>query len=100
MSSGSSRSKESSASPQEPEPFRPDQTARAAGSSPGRDGVAVHRAFVVQLAPDCEPVTGRFCGRVHNLETTDGGNFDSVEGLVAIMGRVLERAARDRAKND
>lgn len=51
------------------------------------------RAFVVQLAPDCEPDAEHLAGRVQHLATADGGNFGSVEGLLAIMRRVLDRAA-------
>ncbi len=55
------------------------------------------RAFVVQIAPDCDAATGSLAGRVQHLATVDGGNFGSVDGLVAILRRVLERLAeRDR----
>lgn len=54
---------------------------------------ATERAFVVQLAADGDPAASDLKGRVQHLATSDGGNFGSVEGLVAIMRRVLERAA-------
>lgn len=54
---------------------------------------ATERAFVVQLAADGDPAAADLRGRVQHLATSDGGNFGSVEGLVAIMRRVLERAA-------
>ncbi|MFN2376933.1 MAG: hypothetical protein ABR538_10375 [Candidatus Binatia bacterium] len=54
---------------------------------------ATERAFVIQLAADGDPAAADLRGRVQHLATSDGGNFGSVEGLVAIMRRVLERAA-------
>jgi len=52
------------------------------------------RAFVVQIAPDWDPEAGSLSGRVQHLATADGGNFASVEGLVAIVRRVFGRAER------
>lgn len=72
-------------------------TGKAASFStaPGRQNT--DRAFVVQIAPDCDTADGSLAGRVQHLTTADGGNFGSADGLVAILRRVLERDAdRDR----
>lgn len=58
----------------------------------GRDA-ATNRAFVVQLTPGCEDEKAELSGRVHHLSTADGGSFDSTEGLLRIMRRVLGRTA-------
>jgi hypothetical protein len=47
------------------------------------------RAFLVQVAPDCQPGTGALRGRVQHLDTADGGNFACAEDLIAIVTRVL-----------
>ena len=65
---------------------------------PGRP--AQGRAFLVQLAPDCQHDEGELSGRVQHLETFDGGNFDSAEGLLALLRRVLGRAAGQNTVND
>jgi hypothetical protein len=68
-----------------------------AAAGPGRAGRAAGatgRAFVVELAPGATTADA-FCGRVQHLATMDGGNFSSVESLIAIIRRVLERAQRD-----
>lgn len=59
------------------------------------DPDATRRAFVVQVGPEAEPGAEGFTGRVQHLATSDGGNFASVEGLIAIMRRVLDRMRRD-----
>lgn len=56
---------------------------------------AADRAFVVQLAPDCGSAPGGLAGRVQHLATSDGGNFASPEGLIAILRRVLEHLHRN-----
>ena len=65
----------------------------------GADPSATERAFVVHLAPEDEAERTRFSGRVHHLATLDGGNFASVEGLIAIMRGVLDRARRQRSES-
>jgi hypothetical protein len=49
-------------------------------------------AFVLQLTPGSDPAAGRLAGRVQHLQTSDGGNFDSVEGLLDLIARVLDRS--------
>lgn len=50
------------------------------------------RSFVIQIAPDCDPARHSFAGRIQHLATYDGGNFDSLDALAAILLRVLARA--------
>lgn len=54
---------------------------------------ATDRAFVIQIAPECDVDSACLAGRVQHLATQDGGNFGSVDGLLAIVRRVLDRAA-------
>lgn len=77
-----------------------DRPARSATGAPRPAGEPVSRDFVVRVAPDSPLEEGRLSGRVHHLATTDGGNFDSAEGLVAIMRRVLDRETRRNADSD
>jgi hypothetical protein len=66
-----------------------------------RIGAATHRAFVIQIRPECTLASNDFTGRVQHLASIDGGNFRSVEDLIAIMRRILalrgdaSRAGRD-----
>lgn len=57
----------------------------------GPASVASTRAFVLQLAADCAADPTDFKGRVQHLPSADGGNFESLEGLLAIIRRVLSR---------
>jgi hypothetical protein len=70
----------------------PDDAQRAAKSAPHP---AAERAFVIQLSPDCDPGSGKLSGRVQHLRTADGGNFDSVEALLVLLWRVLERTRQE-----
>jgi len=56
------------------------------------------RAFVLQLAADCAADAADFKGRLQHLPTADGGNFESLDGLFAIIRRVLSH--RERAEED
>ncbi|MBX3026998.1 hypothetical protein KF840_18990 [bacterium] len=47
------------------------------------------RVFVVRVSPDCSLAPGDFRGRVQHLSSIDGGNFSSMDGLIAIMRRIL-----------
>lgn len=60
---------------------------------PPRSGASVSRAFVVEVAVDAQHRDGPLRGRVQHLATSDGGNFESGEGLLAIIGRVLDRSS-------
>lgn len=66
---------------------------------PRSEAAALRRVFVVQLATDCEPATVSLSGRVQHLETADGGNFESTEGLVAIVRRIFKRTGRGHAQD-
>lgn len=70
----------------------------AAGLRPG--SAATERAFVVQVGAADREQGEVFAGRVQHLATSDGGNFASAEGLIAIMRRVLERLRREEDSGD
>jgi hypothetical protein len=55
-----------------------------------------NRAFVVQLHVDVEVEHGQFYGRVEHVVSGKATHFDSVEGLMAFIKRVLEeQSSRD-----
>lgn len=54
-------------------------------------GAATQRVFVIRVSSDCALAPGDFRGRVQHLSSIDGGNFSSVDGLLAIMRRILTR---------
>jgi hypothetical protein len=49
----------------------------------------VERAFVVQLHVEADPVQGRIVGRVEHVVSGQAAHFDTLEGLLRFMGRVL-----------
>jgi hypothetical protein len=93
---------EPSRAPAAPEPartaieaLRPASTAspdRGAGDVRATAQKPAERGFVLQVSPDCDPSSGRLSGRLVHMRTSDGGNFDSVESLLALVWRVLERS--------
>jgi len=47
------------------------------------------RAFVLQFYPETDVAQGRFVGRVEQVVSGQTARFDSLEVLVAFLGRVL-----------
>ena len=54
----------------------------------------VERAFVVQLSVDAVPGEGRWCGRAEHVVSGQVTHFDTIEGLLAFVDRVLAAAGR------
>ncbi|HYB99072.1 MAG TPA: hypothetical protein VEC57_08030 [Candidatus Limnocylindrales bacterium] len=79
-----------------PETLAADTPAGSASSLATGRG-ALRRAFVVEVADDCDAAGGQLSGRVQHLATSDGGNFASIEALLAIVHRIL---AEDGAGSD
>jgi len=69
---------------------------RAAGrAADGSIPAASERAFVLQLAADCAADPTAFKGRVQHLTSADGGNFETLDGLFAIIRRVLSQREQE-----
>ena len=47
------------------------------------------RAFVVQLHVETDVVRGRFAGRVEHVVSGQAGHFDTLEGLLPLINRML-----------
>jgi hypothetical protein len=47
------------------------------------------RAFVVQLHVEADPVQGRLTGRVEHVVSGQAAHFDTLEGLLAFIERVI-----------
>jgi hypothetical protein len=77
-------------------PAKGDAAATREGDDPPARRVTARdtttRSFVIQISPDSCGASQSFAGRVQHLATSDGGNFDSLEGMAAIVRRVLLRA--------
>ena len=54
-----------------------------------RSPLSPHRAFVVQFRAETDVEQGRFVGRVEHVVSGQAAHFDSLEELVAFIGRVL-----------
>ena len=57
--------------------------------SAGQGTLSPHRAFVVQFRAETAVEQGRFVGRVEHVVTGQATHFQSLEELVAFIGRVL-----------
>ena len=53
--------------------------------------LSVHRAFVVQFRAETDVEQGRFVGRVEHVVSGQAAQFQSLEELLAFMGRVLSQ---------
>jgi hypothetical protein len=62
-------------------------------SGPGGDDapLAARRAFVVQLRGGTEPTPHWFVGRVEHVSTGQAATFQSIDDLLAFIGRVLSQ---------
>ena len=49
----------------------------------------LRRSFLMQLSAGCEVAGGDLRGRVQQIATSDGGNFESVDALLAILRRIF-----------
>jgi len=54
-----------------------------------RSPLSPHRAFVVQFRAETVVEQGRFVGRVEHVVSGQAAHFQSVEELLAFIGRVL-----------
>jgi len=54
-----------------------------------RSPLSPHQAFVVQFRAETAVEQGRFVGRVEHVVTGQATHFQSLEELVAFIGRVL-----------
>ena len=59
----------------------------------------LRRSFLVQVAAGCEAANGDLRGRVQQLATSDGGNFDSVDALLAILRRIFSDEQKNQNRN-
>ena len=57
--------------------------------SRGQTPLSPHRAFVVQFRAETAVQQGRFVGRVEHVVSGQAAHFQSVEELLAFIGRVL-----------
>ena len=57
--------------------------------SRGQTLLSPHRAFVVQFRAETAVEQGRFVGRVEHVVSGQAAHFQSVEELLAFIGRVL-----------
>ena len=54
----------------------------------------VQRAFVVQLRPEANVERGHFIGRIEHVMSGQAVNFDSLEGLLVFMARMLKETKK------
>ena len=57
--------------------------------SRGQTPLSPHRAFVVQFRVETDVERGRFVGRVEHVVSGQATHFQSLEELLAFIGRVL-----------
>ena len=62
----------------------------------GRPALSVHRAFVVQFREETDVEKGRLEGRVEHVTSGQARHFDSLEELLAFLGRVLREVNAQR----
>ena len=55
-----------------------------------------YRAFVVQLTENTDVERGQWAGRVEHVTSGQATRFQSVEELLAFVGRVLAAPAKQR----
>ena len=59
-----------------------------------------HRAFVVQLHADTDVEAGRVTGRVEHVVSRQAASFQTLEGLLAFIARVLREVRDALSKED
>lgn len=62
----------------------------------GKAPLSVHRAFVVHFRVSSEVARGQVTGRVEHVVSGQSTHFDSLEELLAFMGRVLTQQEERR----
>jgi hypothetical protein len=67
---------------------------KRAESSPPSSSLSPHRAFVVQWRAETDMAVGRLVGRVEHVVSGHATTFQTLEGLLAFLARMIaERAA-------
>ncbi|HKE82400.1 MAG TPA: hypothetical protein VKB50_01530 [Vicinamibacterales bacterium] len=61
---------------------------------PGNSTLSIHRAFVVRLYAGIDPASGCIGGQVEHVLSGDGGEFKSIEELLQLMHRALDKGQR------
>ena len=75
------------------EPSRRDPTI---GRATDEAQLAARRAFVVQLRAGSEPAQRRLLGRVEHVSSGQATTFESLDELLAFIGRVLTQVDEQR----
>jgi len=61
-----------------------------------RSPLSVHWAFVVHFGAETEVARGHLAGRVEHVGSGQATHFDSLEELLAFMGKVLREVRAKR----
>ena len=59
------------------------------------NGLQRSRAFVLQFRTDADFDTGRVAGRIEHISSGWTSGFESVDELLALLGRALKERAND-----